>query len=77
MSAATRYQAVREAMSELGPLASPEEVANYVKCYHGHQFSDSRVLALYIAMVQKKMSRKPRSDTLSPSGDYTVAARPA
>ena len=72
MSATTRYQAVREALCELGPLATVAEVAAYVKQYHKYEFRDTQALSVYIAMVQRKMSRKPLKDSMTPSGMFSV-----
>jgi hypothetical protein len=71
MTSPTRYQAVREALFELGPLATQADVAEYVCDQHGYQFPDKQILALYIAMVKSKMSRKPRKDSNPPSGMYS------
>jgi hypothetical protein len=70
MSAVTRYQAVREALFELGPVATNAEVAHYVKDHHQMDFNDSRVLSLYIAMVKRKMSRTGEMANISPSGTF-------
>lgn len=72
MGTVTRYQAVREALLELGPLATVEEVGQYVRHYHGYTFKDAQALAVYITMVQQKMSRKPLKKSLSPSGMFSV-----
>jgi len=58
MGKTTRYQAVRTALQDLGPNASREEVARYVKQHYGLVFEDDRALALYINMVNNKMARK-------------------
>jgi hypothetical protein len=68
MSSPTRYQAVREALFELGPLATNEAVAEYVVKTFGFNFDEPRALSLYIAMVKRKMSRKGEFGSQSPSG---------
>lgn len=71
MSAPTRYQAVREALAELGPLATTPEVAQYIRKHCGYDFEDAKVLSLYIAMVKTKMSRKPINGKINtPSGMF-------
>jgi hypothetical protein len=72
MSAATRYQAVREALIELGPLSTLDEVATYVKHHHGYEFKDPRALSVYVAMVKKKMSRK---ESPWPSGMFILGTQ--
>jgi hypothetical protein len=71
MNTATRYQAVRDAICELGPLATVDEIGEYLKRHHNYSFPDRHALSAYIMMVQKKMSRKPRADKLSPSGMFS------
>jgi hypothetical protein len=71
MSATTRYQAVREAILELGPLATVDEIGEYIKRFHQYTFPDQHSLSVYITMVQRKMSRKPRGQKMSPSGMFT------
>ena len=61
MGTVTRYQAVRTAIQELGPQASHREIADYVQRHLGIELGDPRMLALYVSMVNSKMSRKPRS----------------
>lgn len=70
MSLPTRYQAVREALFEVGPFADQTEIAEFVRKQYGYDFDDKRILALYIAMVKSKMSRKPLKDSNPPSGMY-------
>lgn len=73
MSAPTRYQAVREALAELGPLATTPEVAQHIRKFFGYDFEDAKVLSLYIAMVKTKMSRKPLNGrTNTPSGMFSL-----
>jgi len=72
MGSVTRYQAVREALLEQGPLATAEEIGRYVEQHHGYTFKDGQALSVYIAMVQGKMSRKPLKKSMSPSGMFTV-----
>jgi hypothetical protein len=76
MSPSTRYQAVREALFELGPLATTEEVADYVKRWHHFEFEDLKTLALYIAMVKRKMSRKGIKGIPAPSGQFSPDSNP-
>ena len=71
MSSPTRYQAVRDALFELGPLATQADIAEYVRDQHGYQVPDQQILALYIAMVKSKMSRKPLKEGNPPSGTYS------
>ena len=71
MTSPTRYQAVRDALFELGPLATPADIAEYVRDQHGYEFADKRILSLYIAMVKRKMSRKPLKEGNPPSGMYS------
>jgi hypothetical protein len=59
-------------MSQLGPLATPDEIGNYVKQHHGYTFKDRQDLEVYITMVERKMSRKPRKGNMSPSGMFSV-----
>ena len=59
MGTVTRYQAVRTAIQELGPQASHREIADYVQRHMGIELGDPRMLALYVSMVNSKMSRKP------------------
>ena len=61
MGTVTRYQAVRTAIQELGPQASHREIADYVQRHLGIELGDPRMLALYVSMVNSKMSRKPRN----------------
>jgi hypothetical protein len=70
-----RYQAVRAAILELGPTASKEAVAEFVEKHHGLIFDDRHTVALYISMVNSKMSRKQRKSN-SPSSHYVPAKRP-
>ena len=58
MAKLTRFQAVRTALLELGGTASNEEVGRYVAEHFGYEFPDAGALALYISMVNSKMSRK-------------------
>lgn len=71
----TRYQAVRTALQELGPLATLAEVAQYVRDHHGFEFEDPKTVSLYVAMVKSKMSRKPLGSHNSPSGSYSITPR--
>lgn len=71
-SPTTRYQAVRSALQELGPLANMEDVAKYVKVNHGFDFDDLKTVSLYVAMVKSKMSRKPLGSKNAPSGMFSV-----
>jgi hypothetical protein len=71
----TRYQAVRAAIEELGPTATKEQIADYVKKHHGVQFDDRHTVALYISMVNSKMSRKQRKPN-SPSSAMLPGKRP-
>ncbi len=57
MARLTRFQAVRAALLELGATASNEDIARYVAKEHGYEFQDAAALALYISMVNSKMSR--------------------
>lgn len=66
----TRYQAVRTALMELGPATSAEEVARFVKEQFGMDFDNVKTVALYIAMVKSKMSRKPEAGNNAPSGMF-------
>jgi len=68
MSSVTRSQAIREALLVLGPAATALEVGRYVERLHGHHFDDQRALAVFIAMVRNKMSRKPYRPDLASSG---------
>ena len=74
MNSATRYQAVRDAMYQLGPLATNGEVAQYVQDHFGIKLSDPRVLSLYMAMVKRKMSRKGEKADEYPSGTFSFNA---
>lgn len=58
MAKLTRFQAVREALLELGASATNEEVGRYVAEQFGYDFGDPGNLALYISMVNSKMVRK-------------------
>jgi hypothetical protein len=71
----TRYQAVRAAILELGPTASKEDIARYVETHHGMKFEGQDTVALYINMVNSKMSRKQRKAT-SPSSAMLHGKRP-
>jgi hypothetical protein len=71
MSAPTRYQAVRDALFQLGPLATNSEVAEHVKQFSGLDFDNPSTLALYIAMVKQKMSRKGDKANKAPSGMFS------
>jgi hypothetical protein len=71
MSATTRYEAVREAIWELGPLATVDEIGEYLTRHHKFTFRDRHSLAVYLAMVQRKMSRKPLRENASPSGMFS------
>lgn len=68
----TRYQAVRAALMDLGPTITPAEVAQYVKDQFGMTFDNLKTVALYIAMVKSKMSRKPFAGNNVPSGEFSL-----
>lgn len=71
-SPTTRYQAVRSALQELGPLATLVDVARYVKDNFGFDFDDPKTVSLYVAMVKSKMSRKPLGSKNAPSGMFSI-----
>jgi hypothetical protein len=58
MARLTKFQAVRTALQDLGPGASNEEIRAYVAKEFGIDFPDPNALALYISMVNSKMTRK-------------------
>jgi hypothetical protein len=57
MAKLTRFQAIREALIELGTSASNDEIGRYVAQEHGYEFPDAGALALFISMVNSKMTR--------------------
>lgn len=73
MGTMTGYQAVRTAIQELGHQATLLELADYVKQHFGIDLGDPKKLMLYIAMVNSKMSRKPRNTAIPAS--VAIAAR--
>jgi hypothetical protein len=75
MNPTTRYQAVRDALFQLGPLATVQEVAAYVKQHHHLEFDDLKALSLYMGMVKSKMSRTGQHASKTPSGNFTVKSK--